>query len=506
MIVFLIEGKVRKGRTMSKEILLVVDSVSNEKGVSREVIFQALEQALVAATKKNYNTDEIDLRVAIDRKTGDYDTFRRWTVVADEDHEIPAMQLAISDVEGEGMKLGDVREEQVESIGFGRIAAQTAKQVIVQKVREAERALVVDAYRHRIGEILSGVVKKTTRDGLVLDLGGNAEAYLAREEMIARETFRVGERVRAVLFDVNAEGRGSQLLVSRTRPEMIIELFRIEVPEIGEEIIEIRGAARDPGVRAKIAVKTNDQRIDPQGACIGMRGARVQAVSGELAGERVDIVLWDDNPAQYVINALQPAEVAAIMIDEDSHTMDVAVEEEQLAMAIGRGGQNIRLASDLTGWRLNVMTVEAAQAKQETESHQYIDVFVRDLDVDEDVASILVNEGFTSLEEVAYVPIEEMLAIEDFDEDIVNTLRQRAKDALLTKALVSEEKLNAEPADDLLSMEGMTRKLAFELAARGVVTMEDLAEQAIDDIADIEGLGAETAGQLIMKAREPWFQ
>jgi N utilization substance protein A len=492
---------------MTKEILMVVDSVSNEKGVSREVIFQALEQALVAATKKKYNTDEIDLRVAINRKTGEYDTFRRWTVVPDEDHEIPAMQLAISDVEPEGMKLGDVREEQVASIEFGRIAAQTAKQVIVQKVREAERALVVDAYRHRIGEILSGVVKKTTRDGLVLDLGGNAEAYLAREEMLPKEAFRVGERVRAVLFAVNAEGRGSQLLVSRTRPEMIIELFRIEVPEIGEEIIEIRGAARDPGVRAKIAVKTNDQRIDPQGACIGMRGARVQAVSGELAGERVDIVLWDDNPAQYVINALQPAEVASIVIDEDSHSMDVAVEEEQLAMAIGRGGQNIRLASELTGWRLNVMTLADAQAKQESESHQYIEVFVRDLDVDEDIAAILVNEGFTSLEEVAYVPLEEMLAIEEFDEDIVNALRQRAKDALLTKALVSEEKLGSnEPAEDLLNMEGMNRKLAFELAARGIVTMEDLAEQAIDDISDIDGVDDEKAAALIMKAREPWFQ
>lgn len=489
---------------MTKEILMVVDSVSNEKGVSREVIFQALEQALVAATKKKYNTDEIDLRVAIDRKTGEYDTFRRWTVVEDMDHEIPAMQLAISDVEGEGMKLGDVREEQVASIEFGRIAAQTAKQVIVQKVREAERALVVDAYRHRIGEILSGVVKKTTRDGLVLDLGGNAEAYLAREEMLPRETFRVGERVRAILFAVNAEGRGSQLLISRTRPEMIIELFRIEVPEIGEEIIEIKGAARDPGVRAKISVKTNDQRIDPQGACIGMRGARVQAVSGELAGERVDIVLWDDNPAQYVINALQPAEVASIVIDEDSHSMDVAVEEEQLAMAIGRGGQNIRLASELTQWRLNVMTLSDAQAKQESESHQYIEVFVRDLGVDEDIASILVNEGFTSLEEVAYVPLEEMLAIEDFDEDIVNALRQRAKDALLTKALVSEEN-SKEPAEDLLTMEGMNRKLAFELAARGIVTMEDLAEQAIDDISDIDGVGDEKAAQLIMKAREPWF-
>ncbi|HEX6590593.1 MAG TPA: transcription termination factor NusA [Moraxellaceae bacterium] len=492
---------------MTKEILMVVDSVSNEKGVSREVIFQALEQALVAATKKKYNTDEIDLRVAINRKTGEYDTFRRWTVVPDEDHEIPAMQLAISDVEPEGMKLGDVREEQVPSIEFGRIAAQTAKQVIVQKVREAERALVVDAYRHRVGEILSGVVKKTTRDGLVLDLGGNAEAYLAREEMLPREAFRVGERVRAVLFSVNAEGRGSQLLISRTRPEMIIELFRIEVPEIGEEIIEIKGAARDPGVRAKISVKTNDQRIDPQGACIGMRGARVQAVSGELAGERVDIVLWDDNPAQYVINALQPAEVASIVIDEDSHSMDVAVEEEQLAMAIGRGGQNIRLASELTGWRLNVMTVADAQTKHESEAQQYVDAFVKDLDVDEDVAAILVNEGFTSLEEVAYVPLEEMLAIEDFDEDIVNALRQRAKDALLTKALVSEEKLGAnEPAEDLLNMEGMNRKLAFEFAARGIVTMEDLAEQAIDDISDIDGVGEEKAAQLIMKAREPWFQ
>lgn len=491
---------------MTKEILMVVDSVSNEKGVSREVIFQALEEALVAASKKNYDSDEIDLRVAIDRKTGEYSTFRRWTVVEDHDHEMPAMQLAISDVEPEGMKLGDVREVQVESIGFGRIAAQTAKQVIVQKVREAERALVVDAYRHRLGEILSGVVKKTTRDGLVLDLGANAEAYLAREEMLPRETFRVGERVRAILFGVNAEGRGSQLLVTRTRPEMIIELFRIEVPEIGEEIIEIRGAARDPGVRAKIAVKSNDQRIDPQGACIGMRGARVQAVSGELAGERVDIVLWDDNPAQYVINALQPAEVASIMIDEDTHTMDVAVEDEQLAMAIGRGGQNIRLASELTGWRLNVMSLDDAQAKQETESHQFIEVFMRDLDIDEDIASVLVQEGFTSLEEVAYVPLEEMLSIDGFDEDIVNALRQRAKDALLTKALVSEEKLGTEPAEDLLNMEGMNRKLAFELASRGIVNMEDLAEQAIDDIVDIEGLDEELAGQLIMKAREPWFQ
>lgn len=489
---------------MSKEILLVVDSVSNEKGVAREVIFQALEQALVAATKKRFDTDEINIRVTIDRKTGEYETFRFWEVVADEDHEIPAMQLAISDVEEKGLKLGDIVEEQVPSIEFGRIAAQTAKQVIVQKVREAERALVVDAYRHRVGEILSGTVKKTTRDGLIIDLGGNAEAYLAREEMLPRENFRIGDRLRAVLFAVNSEGRGAQLLLSRSRAEMLIELFRIEVPEIGEEIIAIRAAARDPGVRAKLAVKSNDHRIDPQGACIGMRGSRVQAVSGELGGERVDIVLWDDNPAQFVINALQPAEVASIIVDEDTHTMDVAVEEDQLAMAIGRGGQNVRLASDLTGWRLNVMTVADAQAKQENEAHKFVDGFVADLGVDEDIAIVLVNEGFTTLEEVAYVPLEELLAIDDFDEELVEALRQRAKDALLTKALVSEEGA-AEPAEDLLGLEGMDRKVAFALAARGVVTMEDLAEQAIDDIVDIEGLNAELAAQLIMKAREPWF-
>ena len=489
---------------MSKEILLVVDSVSNEKGVAREVIFDALEQALVAATKKRFDTDEINIRVVIDRRTGEYTTFRFWEVVADEDHEIPAMQLAISDVEEKGLKLGDIVEEAVPSIEFGRIAAQTAKQVIVQKVREAERALVVDAYRDRIGEILSGIVKKSTRDGMIVDLGGNAEAYLAKEEMLPRENFRMGDRLRAVLYAVNSEGRGAQLLLSRASPEMLIELFRIEVPEIGEEIIAIRAAARDPGVRAKLAVKSNDHRIDPQGACIGMRGSRVQAVSGELGGERVDIVLWDDNPAQFVINALQPAEVSSIIVDEDSHSMDVAVEEDQLAMAIGRGGQNVRLASDLTGWRLNVMTVADAQAKQETEAQKFVDGFVADLGVDEDIAGILVSEGFTTLEEVAYVPLEELLAIEDFDEDLVEALRQRAKDALLTKALVSEEGAK-EPAEDLLAMEGIDRKLAFALAARGIVTMEDLAEQAIDDIVDIDGITPESAAQLIMKAREPWF-
>lgn len=488
---------------MSKEILLVVESVSNEKGIAREAIFQALEQALVAATKKKYNIEEMDARISINRKTGDYDTFRRWTVMADEDHEMPAQQLAISDVEERGLKIGDVVEEQIASIEFGRIAAQTAKQVIVQKIREAERALVVDAYKLRVGELLSGEVKKITRDGIIVDLGNNAEGYLAREQMMTKENFRVKERVNSILYAVNAEGRGAQLLLSRTCPEMLISLFQKEVPEIGEEIIEIKGAARDPGIRAKIAVKTNDHRIDPVGACVGMRGTRVQAVTAELGGERVDIVLWDDNTAQFVINALQPAEVVSIIVDEDSHSMDVAVEADQLAQAIGRSGQNVRLASELTGWRLNVMTVDEANSKQASESQKFVDEFVRLLEVDEDLATILVNEGFTTLEEVAYVPIEEMLAIEDFDEDIVSSLRQRAKDAILTQALVSQEK--AEPADDLLAMEGMNRKLAYALAARGIITMEDLAEQAIDDIVGIDGLDSDIAARLIMKAREPWF-
>lgn len=488
---------------MSKEILLVVESVSNEKGIAREAIFQALEQALVAATKKKYNIEEMDARISINRKTGDYDTFRRWTVMADEDHEMPAQQLAISDVEERGLKIGDVVEEQIPSIEFGRIAAQTAKQVIVQKIREAERALVVDAYKLRVGELLSGEVKKITRDGIIVDLGNNAEGYLAREQMMTKENFRVKERVNSILYAVNAEGRGAQLLLSRTCPEMLISLFQKEVPEIGEEIIEIKGAARDPGIRAKIAVKTNDHRIDPVGACVGMRGTRVQAVTAELGGERVDIVLWDDNTAQFVINALQPAEVVSIIVDEDSHSMDVAVEADQLAQAIGRSGQNVRLASELTGWRLNVMTVDEANSKQASESQKFVDEFVRLLEVDEDLATILVNEGFTTLEEVAYVPIEEMLAIEDFDEEIVSSLRQRAKDAILTQALVSQEK--AEPADDLLAMEGMNRKLAYALAARGIITMEDLAEQAIDDIVGIDGLDSDIAARLIMKAREPWF-
>lgn len=493
---------------MSKDVLLVVESVSNEKGVPPGVIFEALELALATATKKRYE-DEVDVRVAINRQTGEYDSFRRWTVVVDDDFEEPGMQLAEDQAHARdpALQVGDVVEEKIDSVEFGRIAAQIAKQVIVQKVREAERAQVVDAYRDRLGEIISGTVKKVTRDSIIVDLGNNAEAVLPREEMIPRETFRSGTRIRALLKDIRPENRGPQLVLSRSCPEMIIELFRIEVPEISEQLIEIMGAARDPGSRAKIAVRSKDKRIDPQGACIGMRGSRVQAVSGELGGERVDIVLWDDNLAQYVINAMAPAEVASIILDEDTHTIDIAVAEDNLAQAIGRSGQNVRLASQLTGWTLNVMTEDDIRAKQEAETGDVLRNFIEELDADEELAQILVDEGFTSLEEIAYVPMEEMLAIDGFDEDIVNELRSRAKDRLLTKAIANEEKLEeAQPAEDLLNMEGMDRVLAVQLAAQGILSMEDLAEQSVDDLLNIDGIDEARAGALIMAARAPWFE
>jgi len=493
---------------MSKEVLLVVESVSNEKGVPAGVIFEALELALATATKKRFE-DEVDLRVEINRQSGSYETFRRWTVVEEEDFDDPAHQLTVDMQQAReaDAKLGDVLEEKIESIEFGRIAAQTAKQVIVQKVREAERAQVVEAYRDRLGEIISGTVKKVTRDSVIVDLGNNAEALLAREDIIARETFQVGARVRALLKEIRTENRGPQLILSRTAPQMLIELFRIEVPEIAEGLIEVMGASRDPGSRAKIAVRSKDKRIDPQGACIGMRGSRVQAVSGEIGGERVDIVLWDENPAQFVINAMAPAEVAAIIVDEDAHAMDIAVGEDNLAQAIGRGGQNVRLASQLTGWTLNVMTEADIQTKQQAETGDILRNFIEELDVDEELAQVLVEEGFTSLEEVAYVPMEEMLGIEGFDEDIVNELRTRAKDRLLTKAIATEEKLaDAQPAEDLLELEGMNKELAVELAMRGVITREDLAEQSIDDLLDIDGINEERAGKLIMAARAHWFE
>jgi len=492
---------------MNKEILLVAEAVSNEKDVPKAVIFEAIEVALATATKKRYD-EEADIRVVIDRATGDYETWRRWLVVSND--EVPALGTELTLEEAleidANLKPGDVWEEQVESVAFGRIAAQTAKQVIVQKVREAERAKVVEQYQDRKGELVAGTVKKVTRDNIIVDLGNNAEALLPRENLIPRESFRMGDRVRAVLQEVRSEGRGPQLVLSRTSNAMLIELFSIEVPEIAEDVIEIRAAARDPGARAKIAVKTNDGRIDPVGAGVGMRGSRVQAVSNELGGERVDIILWDDNPAQLVINAMAPAEVASIVMDEESHSMDVAVAEEALAMAIGRSGQNVRLASELTGWTLNVMSEDEAAEKQQSEVGAVVDMFIKHLDIDEELAEILVAEGFTSIEEVAYVPEEEMLEIEEFDEELVEALRSRAKDALINLAIASEEQLgDAEPAEDLLNMDGMERALAFQLASRGIITMEDLAEQAVEDLLEVDGLTEEKAAELIMTARAPWF-
>ena len=494
---------------MSKEILMVADAVSNEKGVSRGVIFEAIESALATATKKLYDDKEIDCRVAVNRDTGEYETFRVWNVVEDDEFEDEEFQLTLEQAQDKNQELvvGGVWEVKIDNVEFGRIAAQTAKQVIVQKVREAEREIVISEYKDKVGQLVAGTVKKVTRDSIIVDLGNNAEALLPRDQMIPRETFRVGDRMRALLTDVRSEQRGPQLFLSRTSPAMLIELFKIEVPEIAEEVIEIKAAARDPGSRAKIVVSTNDGRIDPVGACVGMRGSRVQVVSNELSNERIDIILWDDNPAQLVINSMSPAEVASIIVDEDSHTMDIAVEEDNLAQAIGRNGQNVRLSSELTGWTINVMSEEDAAEKQQQEASGFIEMFMAKLDIEEDVAEILVQEGFTSLEEIAYVPLDEILAIEGFDEDIANELRNRAKDALLTQAIASEEDLSsANIADDLLGMEGMDDKLAMQLSKKGILTMEDLAEQAVDELMDIENMDEERAGKLIMTARAPWFE
>ncbi len=517
---------------MNKEILTVVDVVSNEKGVAKEIIFEALEAALASATKKRFEED-IECRVAINRETGDYLAFRRWLVVDSEhppevDPDAEDFETASEEVEmikaGElpyptrqiwlrealqrdaSFEAGSFVEEELEPATFGRIAAQTAKQVIVQKVREAERAQVVEAYQDRVGELVMGNVKRVERGNVFIDLGGNAEAIITREHLIPREIIRTGDRVRGFLFDVRAEKRGPQLFVSRTAKELLIELFRLEVPEIGEGAIEVLHAARDPGLRAKIAVRSKDQRIDPVGACVGMRGSRVQAVSNELGGERVDIILWDENPAQFVINAMSPAEVVSILVDEDTHSMDVAVVEDQLSQAIGRNGQNVRLASYLTGWELNVMTESEAEQKSEEELAKNQRMFMELLDVDEEVANILVQEGFASVEEVAYVPEQEMVDIEEFDESLVQELRQRAKDVLLTRAIANEEQIgDARPAEDLLGMEGMDEDLAYRCAAAGIVTMEDLAEQSVDELLELGELSEERAAALILKAREPWF-
>lgn len=493
---------------MNKEILLVVDAVSNEKDVKKEVIFEAIETALAAATKKRHVLD-IGVRVQIDREDGSYETFRQWEVIPDDEEvEFPDRQYTLTQAQSINPEIGveGFIEEKIDSVEFGRIAAQTAKQVIVQKVREAERMRVVDAYEDKVGQLVLGVVKRVERGNVYMDLGNNAEAFISKDDMIPREAVRPGDRLRGFLQKVKTEARGPQLFVSRTCPEFLIELFKIEVPEVGQDLIEIMGAARDPGLRAKIAVKSNDPRLDPVGACVGMRGSRVQAVSNELAGERIDIILWNENPVQFVINAMSPAEVLSIVVDEETTSMDIAVAEEKLSQAIGRGGQNVRLASGLTGWTLNVMDEKQAEAKSETEARELQQSFMEQLDVDEEVAAILAQEGFSSIEEVAYVPPEELLAVEEFSEDIVNELRNRARDALLTKAIATEETLEAKPPDEeLLSLEGMSEDLAYLLAARGIVSRDDLGEQSVDELMEVEGMDEERAAALIMKAREHWF-
>jgi N utilization substance protein A len=494
---------------MSKVLLLDAEALSNEKGVSKEVILLAIQAALESATRKLSGKD-IGVRVQLDPKTGEYVTYRYWDVIADdEEMELADRQLTLTQAieRAPSIKVGERIEELMPSVEFGRIAAQSARQVIMQKVREAERQLVIDQYKSKLGQLVYGVVKKVTRDNIIIDLGGKAEAFMPRTETLPNEMFRPNDRVRAYLYEISPQIRGPQLLVSRAHNNMLVELFRIEVPEIGENVIEVKAAAREPGNRSKIAVKTNDGRIDPVGACVGMRGARVQAVSSELGGERVDIVLWDDNPAQLVINAMAPADITSIVVDEDSHVMDLAVQKEQLSQAIGRNGQNVRLASQLTGWTLNVMTVEDFEAKSSQESSKLINLFTSTLEIDEEVASLLVANGFSTLEEVAYVPKEELLAIEEFDEEIVEELRNRANDTLLARALMSSDNISGgAPSEELLSMEGMTEEFANKLAAKGIITVEDLAEQSVDELLEIVGVGEEKASALIMKAREPWFK
>ena len=491
---------------MNKEILFVIESVSNEKRIEKDKIFQAIESALATATKKR-SEKEIDARAVIDRKTGDFEIYQVWHVLSEDDIENPDAELTLEEAQQRdpNAKLGSTVEERLPDINFGRIAAQIVKQVMTQIMRSAQRDQVADEYKEKVGQLITGIVKKTTRDTIILDLGSNAEVIVPRNEMMPREAVRPGDRLRVYLYKIENDFKGPQLYASRTRPEMVIELFKIEVPEIAEELIQVMAAARDPGSRAKIAVKTNDGRIDPIGACVGMRGSRVQAVSGELGGERIDIILWDDNPAQLVINAMAPAEVASIMVDEDNKTMDVAVAEAQLSQAIGRNGQNVRLASELTGWTLNVMSSTQADEKNAQEGDKVKAVLMAALDIEDDIADVLVQEGFTSIEEVAYVPEHELLEIEGFDEELVQELRKRATDALLMQEI--SKGAEHQPDADLLAVAGMTEELAQELASHGVISMEDLAEQSVDDLLEMSAnLDEVKAAELIMTARKPWFE
>ena len=487
---------------MSREILLLVDALAHEKNVAREVIFTAVELALASATKKKHDVG-VDIRVEINQETGEYEAFRCWTILPEEEIENPEAELTIEDEKAKGKVNNDLIKEPIPSEAFGRIGAQAAKQVILQKVREAEREQILKDFLAQDEKLISGQIRRMERGNGVIEIG-RLDAILPRDQMIPKENLRINDRVRAILIKVDETARGPQLILSRTAPEFLIRLFELEVPEIEEGLLEIMAASRDPGLRSKIAVKANDQRLDPVGTCVGMRGSRVQAVTSELAGERVDIVLWSIEPAQFVINAMAPAEVSSIVVDEDKHSMDLVVAEDQLAQAIGRNGQNIRLASELTGWELNILTEEQSDQKTKEEYSSASQLFIEKLDVDEDVADILVKEGFSSLEEIAYVPIEEMVQIEVFDEETVNELRSRASAVILTAAIAKEEKIS-EPAADLLGMDGMDSDTAKLLASKEVITMEDLAELAVDELIELVKMDEEKAKVLIMTARAPWF-
>ena len=490
---------------MSREVLLLVDALAREKNVDKEIVFGALESALASATKKRFSDEEADVRVSIDRQTGEYESFRRWQVMDDETFETPELHIKLSEAEKQvpGIQMDDFIEEPLENIDFGRIGAQAAKQVIFQKIRDAEREQILADFMERNEHLVSGTIKRIERGNAIVEFG-KIEALLPRDQMIPKENLRVGDRVRAYLLRVDRTVRGPQIILSRITTEFLSKLFELEVPEIEEGLLEIVSAARDPGSRAKIAVRSHDQRLDPIGTCVGMRGSRVQAVTNELAGERVDIILWSDDAATYVINALAPAEVGSIVVDEDKHSMDVVVEEENLAQAIGRGGQNVRLASEMTGWEINLMTVEQSAEKNEQEFSVVRDLFVAKLDVDEEVADILVQEGFNTLEEVAYVELDEMLSIESFDEATVNELRSRARNALLTEAIANEEQVEHN-IEDLLKIEGMDEVTARALAGKGVGTQEQLADLDGDELMEMTGMDAERANKLIMTARAPWF-
>ena len=489
---------------MSREMLMLVDALAREKNVNKDIVFAALESALASATKKRIH-DEADVRVEVDRNTGSFESFRRWLVVPDEELEMPEQQVGLTDAQTQlaDVVLGDYVEETLEPIDFGRIGAQAAKQVILQKIRDAEREQILNDFLERKEHLVTGTVKRLEKGNAIIE-AGRVEAVLPRDQMVPKENLRPGDRVRAWLRKIDRAARGPQLILSRTAPEFIMKLFELEVPEIEDGLLEIKSAARDPGVRAKIAVKSNDQRVDPIGTCVGMRGSRVTAVTNELAGERVDIVLWSADPAQFVIGALAPAEVSSIVVDEEKHAMDVVVDENNLAIAIGRSGQNVRLASELTGWTINLMTVEESQKKQQAETSTIRQLFMARLDVDEEVADILIQEGFSTLEEIAYVPLAEMLEIDAFDEATVNELRERARNVLLTEAIVDEEQME-KVQDDLLALDGMSKSLAAKLARHGVCTRDNLADLAVDELIEMTGIEDDAAKALITTARAHWF-